>query len=223
MTSLRSHRCHISRAQLLLFGLFRGTSGACAGKASREHREYLAKFIKLCRCDSGCDTRPSAAGLSRLRFLPAYTGAAPTVLVIPAGLAYPRPSDTISAAQAPFSGSGTREWPHCPTRAGWPKGVLTRAFCRRMVHETVKALRKSLLRRPRSGRRCDGSQGNPRSQCAADRAYCDLRENYKMTAGPGSRGKVRACVPPTRERVHEISRHADVQPESGKSVVFGRS
>jgi len=114
--------------------------------------------------------------------------------------------------------------PAIQRHAGWPKGCYHPGrFAAEWCTRRARVRRKSLLLRGRSGRRCDGSQDNPRSQCAAGRAYCDLRENYKMTAGPGSRGKVRACVPPTRERVHEISRHADVQPESGKSVVFGQS
>ena len=59
---------------------------------------------------------------------------------VPADLAHARLPDTIFAAQTLSDGnalgSGTREWPG-RTPAG-PKGVIARAFCRRMVHETGK-------------------------------------------------------------------------------------
>ena len=193
-----SHACHTRSALLPLFCLYSGThAGKCPEDADYAWQE---------RANIRWTPDPGGFGLSaavRYHFRRSGPIRRQCQRVRNARMAPPpgAPAARRTAQRVLSPGRFAAEW--CTRRA--------------------RVRRKSLLLRGRSGRRCDGSQGNPRSQCAVGRAYCDLRESYKMTAGPGSRGKVRACVPPTRERVHEISRHADVQPESGKSVVFGQS
>jgi hypothetical protein len=122
-------------------------------------------------------------------------------------------------------GSGTREWPRLAAPRGMPagpKGVIARAFCRRMVHETGKDAPQVLAAwmQDRAEVRWFAGQSSIAVRIRLrilreSRRRPRVRENYKMIAGPGSRGKVRACEPPTTGS--EYMKSADASTCNSKS------
>ena len=97
-----------------------------------------------------------------------------------------------------FLAGGPAEWPGCLAalrQAGWLKGCHRQGVLPQNGGQDGQGCAaSSLLLRRRSGRRCDGSQGHPRSRCAVECARCGSRGSAR-SARAGRAGRAPAGRP----------------------------